>query len=81
MCAPKPRDRNGQTADTRIEPISVRIPAAVAMTGFSRSRIYELIAAGEIQIAKDRRSTLILVSSLREAVQRRLLDALSERPD
>ena len=57
-----------------IEPISVRIPAAVAMTGFSRSRIYELIASGEIRIAKDRRSTLIIVTSLREAVQRRVIE-------
>jgi hypothetical protein len=64
-------DRRGPSAT--IEPISVRIPAAVAMTGFSRSRIYELIAAGEIQIAKDRRSTLILVASLRDAVDRRLV--------
>lgn len=54
-------------------PISVRIPAAVAMTGFSRSRIYELIASGEIEIAKDRRSTLIVVASLAAAVQRRIV--------
>lgn len=56
-----------------IEPISVRISDAVAMTGFSRSRLYELIASGEIRIAKDRRSTLILVASLREAVLRRVV--------
>jgi hypothetical protein len=60
-----------QAAAMVIEPISVRIPAPVAMTGFSRSRIYELIATGEIRIAKDRRSTLIIVASLREAVNRR----------
>ena len=63
----------GRTRNDSIEPISVRIPMAVAMTGFSRSRIYELIACGEIQIAKDRRSTLILVASLREAVHRRVV--------
>jgi hypothetical protein len=57
-----------------IEPISVRIPTAIAMTGLSRSRIYELIACGEIEIAKDRRSTLIIVASLREAVRRRVVD-------
>jgi len=56
-----------------IEPISVRIPAAIAMTGFSRSRIYELIATGELQIAKDRRSTLIMVESLRAVVTRRVI--------
>jgi len=43
------------------------------MTGFSRSRIYELIASGELQIAKDRRCTFILVESLRAAVERRLV--------
>lgn len=55
------------------EPISVRIPEAVRMTGLSRSRLYELIKAGEIAIAKDGSSTLVLVSSLRAAVQRRLV--------
>ena len=65
----KPVGRDG----SGIEPISVRIPAAVAMTGLSRSRIYELIATGELQIAKDRRSTLILVASLRDVVTRRMI--------
>jgi hypothetical protein len=51
--------------------ISVRIPTAIAMTGLSRSRIYELIASGEVRIAKDRRTTLILVESLKEVVLRR----------
>jgi len=62
-----------KAANGAIEPISVRIPTAIAMTGLSRSRIYELIASGEIQIAKDRRSTLVIVASLREAVARRLV--------
>lgn len=63
----------GREANGAIEPISVRIPTAIAMTGLSRSRIYELIASGEIQIAKDRRSTLIIVASLREVVRRRVV--------
>lgn len=62
-----------------IEPISVRIPTAVAMTGFSRSRIYELIAAGELRIAKDRRVTLVLVESLREVVARRAIRSNEQR--
>ena len=56
-----------------IMPISVRVPAAVAMTGFSRSRIYELIGTGEIEIVKDRSSTLILAERLRAAIERRRL--------
>jgi hypothetical protein len=31
-------------------------------------RIYQLIATGDLEIAKDRRGTLILVSSLRDVV-------------
>ena len=56
---------------TMQEPISVRIPVAIAMTGFSRSRLYELIASGEIEIAKDGASTLVIVSSLRASVEKR----------
>lgn len=62
-------------APAAIERISVRIPMAIAMTGISRSRIYELIATGELQIAKDRRCTLILVESLRDVVARRVIRA------
>jgi len=62
-----------------IEPISVRIPTAVAMTGFSRSRLYELIACGEVQIAKDGRCTLVLVASLRAAIKRRETSMLRAR--
>lgn len=51
-------------------PISVRIPVAVQMTGISRSKLYELIKSGELQIAKVGSSTLILVDSLE-----RLIDA------
>ena len=34
-----------------IEPISVRIPEAVRMTGLSKSKIYQLIASGDIEAA------------------------------
>lgn len=48
-----------------LEPISVRIREAVRLTGLSRSRIYELMAAGDIEFVKVGRSTLVLVDSLR----------------
>jgi excisionase family DNA binding protein len=50
------------------EPISVKIPEAVRLTGLSRSRIYELMKSGDIQFAKVGSSTLILVESLRQFV-------------
>jgi excisionase family DNA binding protein len=52
----------------RLEPISVKIPEAVRLTGMSRSRIYELMKSGEIEYAKVGSSTLILVESLRSFV-------------
>jgi hypothetical protein len=53
------------------EAISVRMPQAVAMTGLSRTRLYQMISSGELRIAKDGNSTLILVESLREAIAKR----------
>lgn len=55
----------------RAEPISVRIPEAVRLTGLSRSRIYELMRSGDIQFAKVGSSTLVLVDSLRRFVDSR----------
>lgn len=51
--------------------ISVRIPEACRLIGISRSKLYELIDAGEIQTAKVGASRLILVSSLRTFVESR----------
>ena len=63
--------RDGPAGEGRrpaLEPISVRIPDAVRMTGLSRSRIYQLIASGDIEAAKVGRSTVVLVASLRALV-------------
>ncbi|WP_066816895.1 helix-turn-helix domain-containing protein [Sphingomonas mali] len=57
-----------EAARATIEPISVRIPDAVRMTGLSRSRIYQLIATGDVEAAKVGRSTVVLVASLRALV-------------
>lgn len=53
-----------------LEPLTVRIPVAVRMTGIGRSKLYELIAAGEVDVVKIGASTLITVSSLRRLIQR-----------
>lgn len=47
------------------EPISVRVPEAVRLTGLSRSRLYELMKSGDVEFVKVGSSTLILVESLR----------------
>jgi hypothetical protein len=55
----------------KLEPITVRIPEAVRVTGMSRSRIYELMQAVEIEYVKVGASTLIIVDSLRAFIERR----------
>ena len=48
-----------------VEPITVRIPDAVRLTGLSRSRVYELMRAGEIGFVKIGGSTLIPIRASR----------------
>lgn len=61
--------RGGDGAAADMDPISVRVPDAVRLTGLSRSRIYELMKAGSIEHAKVGSSTLILFASLRGFVE------------
>jgi excisionase family DNA binding protein len=53
-----------------MEPISVRIPEAVRLTGLSRSRLYELMKSKEIEFVKVGSSTLIPFDSLRGFIER-----------
>jgi excisionase family DNA binding protein len=58
----------------QIAPLSVRIKEACRMTGIGRSKLYELIAAGDIEVIKVGSMTLVPVDALRE-----FLDARRER--
>lgn len=50
-------------------PITVRVREASRLTGIGRSKLYELIAAGEIQIVKVGRITLVPMASLTKFLQ------------
>ena len=52
------------------EPIAVRIPEAMRLTGIGRSKLYELIASGDIKTAKIGTCTLITVASLRQLIEK-----------
>lgn len=67
----------------RMEPISVKIPEAVRLSGISRSRIYELMKSGDIEFAKVGSSTLIIVESLRRFIDNRraLLLSAGQAPE
>nr|WP_281251230.1 helix-turn-helix domain-containing protein [Novosphingobium mathurense] len=54
-----------------MEPISVRIPEAVRMTGLSKSKIYQLIGSGDIEAAKVGRATVVFVASLKSFLRSR----------
>lgn len=75
------RTRRGLSRDTKdetqtvsntsqVEPLTVRIPAAIRMTGIGRSKLYELIQSGDIEIVKIGSATLIPVESLRQLINR-----------
>lgn len=52
-----------------MEPLVVRIPDACRMIGVGRSKLYELLAAGEIEAVKIGARRLILLASLRGFVE------------
>lgn len=53
-----------------ISPLSVRISTAVKMTGIGRSKMYELIQEGAIDVVKIGSCTLIPVASLQRLLER-----------
>ena len=52
------------------EPIAVRILEAVRLTGIGRSKLYELIASGDIETVKIGSCTLIPMASLHRLIER-----------
>ena len=52
------------------EPFTVRIPEAIRLTGIGRSKLYELIKAGEVETVKIGTATLVKVASLHRLVER-----------
>ena len=64
------KQHTAKAVPAEITPLTVRIPTAVRMTGIGRSKLYELIAAGEIEIVKIGSVTLIPVASLQALIAR-----------
>jgi excisionase family DNA binding protein len=52
-------------------PLAVRIREACRLTGIGRSKLYELIAGGEIEIIKIGTITLVPVASLTSFLRRK----------
>ncbi|MEK7455129.1 MAG: helix-turn-helix domain-containing protein [Pseudomonadota bacterium] len=52
------------------DPICVRVNDAARMIGVGRTKLYELIAAGEVETVKLGKSTRITTSSLHDLIRR-----------
>jgi excisionase family DNA binding protein len=52
-------------------PLTVRIKEACRMTGIGRSKLYELIAAGDIEVIKVGSMTLVPIDALRAFLEAR----------
>ena len=53
------------------DPICVRVNEAARMIGVGRTKLYELIAAGEVETVKLGKATRITAASLHDLVMRR----------
>jgi len=54
----------------QLEPLTVRIPEALRLTGIGRSKLYELIKSGDVETVKIGTATLVTMASLRRLVER-----------
>lgn len=61
----------GIAAANQLMPLAVRVREACRLTGIGRSKLYELIAAGEIEIVKVGAMTIVPVSSLTSFLRRK----------
>ena len=58
------------TAPLPPDPICVRVNDAARMVGVGRTKLYELIAAGEVETVKLGKATRITTASLHDLVRR-----------
>ena len=62
-------EKQSGTPVPMMEPLAVRIPEACRMIGIGRSKLYELIADGTIEVVKIGSATVIPVSQLKALVK------------
>jgi excisionase family DNA binding protein len=63
--------------DSPPQPIALRVGPAAALSGLPKTRLYELMAAGELPFVRDGARRLILVSDLLAYLEARRVDARS----
>lgn len=69
---------SGSSASARpTERITVRVPRAAELLGIGRTKLYELIAAGEVDVVKLGRATLITMRSIEALIDRHKASAVN----
>ena len=58
-------------SDASPAPLCVRINVAARMIGIGRTKLYELIGDGEVDVVKVGKSTLVTTASLNAMIERR----------
>ena len=58
------------TAPPSVEPICVKVNDAARMIGVGRTKLYEMIAAGEVETVKLGKATRITTASLHDLIRR-----------
>lgn len=58
------------TAPHPVEPICVKVNEAAHMIGVGRTKLYELIASGDLEAVKIGKSTRIVTASLHRLIMR-----------
>ena len=82
MARGRPRRVTVEEAGNPIPPLdrlTVRVMDAAHLLSVSRAAVYRL-AGGEIEAAKSGQKTMIIVSSIREFIERNRVDVRSARP-
>ena len=58
-------------ADADPPPLCVRVSVAARMMGIGRTKLYELIGKGEVDVVKVGNATLVTTASLNAMIERR----------
>jgi len=61
-------DKLPRLASGVLEPLAVRVAVAAELLGLGKTRIYELIEAGDLEVVKIGRSTLIPYRNLKKLI-------------
>lgn len=74
------RDGRNTSAEPHSPVICVRVDRAIRMLDIGKTKLYELIAEGELETIRIGRRTLIMQTSIDALIQRLRLQGVEHRP-